>query len=316
MDYVYQRAHFTIGLFQARFSQRQLHALSSLYEHYHGSHLPRRGPKPSSQRQSINFRALVEAAQVVANDRWNTRAWIIQEAFVSQEYILLFPRSKGIKTSGWCLVCHDLSFTDIAIDLRNMKACLDLAIKYFRSRYSASQTSENLELQKVLSQLRWFQPQVRPSHSFIPWINDQKPRRTCNAAVALSYLKVRDNHRVADRLAIIANMCDYNLRLNTARLEEVQPRLSLCIHAIAIANGDLSLLMPENYRIRRGLSAGKSRCQTNGESILLTAISKSIKLDRVLAGLTRNSSHCSILKQTHPIHQGQIWVETLPTASF
>ena len=37
------------------------------------------------------------------------------------------------------------------------------------------------------------------------------PRKTCNAAVALYFLRTQLNHRPADRLAILANVCDYEI---------------------------------------------------------------------------------------------------------
>lgn len=70
------------------------------------------------------------------------------------------------------------------------------------------------------------------------------------------FLKHRDNDRVADKLAILANLCDYTLRLDTVELEKSQKPLSVCIFALAIANGDVSLLSPDSYHIPRGLHNG------------------------------------------------------------
>jgi hypothetical protein len=74
-------------------------------------------------------------------------------------------------------------------------------------------------------------------------------KRTCSAAVAVTYLRLRDLERVADKLAIVANLCDYHLRLNTTELEKTQPSLSVCILVLAVANGDFSLLIPQIYRL-------------------------------------------------------------------
>jgi len=73
-------------------------------------------------------------------------------------------------------------------------------------------------------------------------------RRTCNAAVALTYLRTRENHRPADRLAIMANLCDYELRLNAMGIETSFTSLAVCLFALAFINGDLSLLVPEIYQ--------------------------------------------------------------------
>lgn len=79
------------------------------------------------------------------------------------------------------------------------------------------------------------------------------PRKTCNAAVALYFLRTRLNHRPADRLAILANLCDYEIRLNTTEIENRFTSLSVCLATLALINGDLSLLVPEvysNFRVK------------------------------------------------------------------
>lgn len=72
-------------------------------------------------------------------------------------------------------------------------------------------------------------------------------RRTCNAATALTFLKSRFNSCPADRVAIVANLCDYEVRLNTVELGKRFKSLSTCILALALMNGDLSLLTPESF---------------------------------------------------------------------
>lgn len=60
-----------------------------------------------------------------------------------------------------------------------------------------------------------------------------KPRRTCNAAVALTFLKLHNLLRVPDKLAILANMCGYHVRFNTIELEKTQDSLSACVIALS-----------------------------------------------------------------------------------
>lgn len=75
-------------------------------------------------------------------------------------------------------------------------------------------------------------------------------RTSCNALEAIQYLAVRNNSRTPDQLAILANLCHYPIRLNTTKLESDLFSLSTCILALAILNGDLSLLVgvtPEEW---------------------------------------------------------------------
>jgi hypothetical protein len=66
-----------------------------------------------------------------------------------------------------------------------------------------------------------------------------EPRLVCNAAQSIRYLRDQTNSEVADRLAIIANLCHFERRLNTRELEGRS--LSACILVLALLNGDLSL---------------------------------------------------------------------------
>jgi hypothetical protein len=75
-------------------------------------------------------------------------------------------------------------------------------------------------------------------------------RTACNAIEAIQYLAVRNNSRTPDQLAILANLCHYPVRLDTTKLESDLFSLSTCIFALAILNGDLSLLVgvtPEEW---------------------------------------------------------------------
>ncbi len=214
----------------------------------------RRGPHPLKQCREIQIKTLAEALSILVLDRWNTRAWILQEAFVSAgKMILLFPRGEKIAVRGWSLVCHDLSLTEIGIRLGILQECINQYTGFLTSRSGSSIPIRLPKWAETLERLSWFQPEPSGSHIINIWIRGSKPRHTCNAAVAWSFLRHRDNDRVADRLAILANLCDFTLRLNTVALEKSQNCLSVCIFALAIANGDFPLLTPESYHIPRGL---------------------------------------------------------------
>ncbi|TKA65246.1 hypothetical protein B0A49_07965, partial [Cryomyces minteri] len=49
---------------------------------------------------------------------------------------------------------------------------------------------------------------------------DPDKRAACNAAEALHFLGKRHNSIIADRLAILANLCDYKTRLNSTSLDQ------------------------------------------------------------------------------------------------
>lgn len=73
-------------------------------------------------------------------------------------------------------------------------------------------------------------------------------RQRCNAAVALSFPRPRFNHRPADRLAIVANLRESNIRLDTVQIEQNFQSLAVSLFVLAFMIGNLSLLIPEGYQ--------------------------------------------------------------------
>lgn len=70
-------------------------------------------------------------------------------------------------------------------------------------------------------------------HAFIYAVGSSnfKPRSSCNAAVALFFLRSRRNHRPTDRLDITSEFTS----------------LATCLFALAFISGDMSLLISEAY---------------------------------------------------------------------
>lgn len=178
---------------------------------------------------------------------------------------MLFPRLENIKIDGWALVCHELSLSEIAIQLdiitQCIKSCSHHVSANIRNQISVADTQDtgrtskptatpsSSELKKTLERIELFHPS-KPRQTASPnyMINQSRLKRVCNAAVALTYLRLRDLYFVADKVAIVANMCGYALRLNTMKLAETQDSLGLCMIAQSLANGDFSLITPELYR--------------------------------------------------------------------
>lgn len=85
---------------------------------------------------------------------------------------------------------------------------------------------------------------------FIPGgINYQRPRLTVDAVGALTLLGTRGCRDVQDRVAIVANMCGFDNRLDTSVLARHCKSLRLALLALTLMNGDNSLLVPEAYNL-------------------------------------------------------------------
>ncbi|KAH6642223.1 heterokaryon incompatibility protein-domain-containing protein [Boeremia exigua] len=268
MDLVYLEAHTSIALLHTNLEQKHLNALLLAYEANHAHTLStRRGRPRLDGRRGLNLVDLTEAVSLIANDKWNTRAWVLQEAFVSSgNMTLLFPRSRNVDVRSWTLVCHEMSLSEIAIRLDVIVSCIRScfsSVSAVLNRQIAAldnpKTTTHVphasssELKHTLERIVLFHPQEpRRVASMTIRLNTSRLKRTCNAAVALTYLRLRDLQCVADKLAIVANMCGYTVRLNTAKMEETQESLGLCMIALSLANGDFSLITPEVYRFPAG----------------------------------------------------------------
>ncbi|KAL0938424.1 uncharacterized protein CTRU02_205034 [Colletotrichum truncatum] len=263
MDLVYQKAHTCIGLMSIKWEQRHLNAflLDAELSAKGKQENNRRGPRPVRKGPPLPpeefMEDLVEAVYGLVYDRWNTRAWVLQEAFIaSDRMLLLFPRVEPVDVSGWWFVCHEKSLTELAVSLHMIQDALEYYVlpHFPRDIMTAEKGSWQA---KFFDDIRFFYPRSIDT-LFRLSLGDFWERKGCDAATALAFLKRRDLFRVADRIAILANICGYEKRLNTTELEKSGRNLSHCLLSLAIINGDLSLLLPEMYNVPSSHSIGKS----------------------------------------------------------
>ncbi|KAL8356164.1 hypothetical protein RB601_001462 [Gaeumannomyces tritici] len=260
MDLVYLKAEQSIGLFQTRLEQRHLECLSMLCAHLMPSKLrnTRRGPLPAIEdrrrgARPPKFDLIRETVSMIVNDKWNTRAWVLQEAFSSSgNMVLLLPRAEGIDVRGLSLVCHEASQSELAVLLGLMQGCIarfaqSLPLAISGQLMLAKKRQPTRARTSTSERIQYFHPETSSSGGSA-YINKRREPDQCSASVAVAYLRLRDLERVADKLAIVANMCGYRLRLNTTHLGKTQPSLAICCFVLAIINGDFSLMVPQLYR--------------------------------------------------------------------
>jgi hypothetical protein len=141
-----------------------------------------------------------------------------------------------------------MSLTEISIQLDIFDKCLRKSLAFFRTSPSTRPPTKVKDWKKTVDRLQWCYPLEQKSASFDFWINDMKPRRTCKAATALSFLRPRNCSRQADWLTIIADLSNFEVRLNTFKLEKSGATLSQSILLLSLMNGDMSLLLPQFSR--------------------------------------------------------------------
>lgn len=265
MDHVYLRAVISIGLFNTILEPRHWKSLVAAADSWLRCVFPnRRGKVNAIKGRGVRPQDLVDAMMQITSDRWNTRAWILQESFASSgNMVLLFPRHPRYDVDGSMLFCHERSQTDLVVEFETLHRLLQMQASSLQYLLSTVHGTEDvvlpiqsspktdrirrLTVQRVISSIASLHPNQPPNSGMRIFVNRLKPRRTCSAATALRYLQTRQLERTADKLAIVANMCDYPLRLDSTRLGKEDIGLGVCLLALSMSNGDFSLFVPELY---------------------------------------------------------------------
>jgi len=250
MDKVYERAFLSIGLLRTRIeSQETLRVLKHFCPNSEGNW----GFSAAGISNTDLVESMITFFEHIMKDPWHTRAWVLQEAYsAGPRMVLLLQHAPGILLSGHRSISATLSVSEIAVQFDSFIIMVDYATGFLTRSLAVLTLSSNLA-QRRLSLLQQFKmlPPGDERSIYIKWTYRAglaRPRRSCNAAVALSYLRLRENTQVSDRLAIMANLCNYDVRFKTIEVEKNHQYLGPCIFALALLNEDFSLLYPEVYK--------------------------------------------------------------------
>jgi hypothetical protein len=274
MDIVYQRAYCSVGLFDSIVvSQGHLDAAASVLD-WGMNKENRRGqlwyPLPArsySEVASKTAQNLIEFLELLGNDPWNIRAWILQEAFSAGHRMMILIKttpSVSFRAPGRVLEAPQLIPNTFNIIMNDIQRLINFSKEFLLSAAriptvgSVAVSSDNFSnpgyqrAANILEKLDKLHPITSTAESWMNYVyvkggTNYGARKICNAAVALSFLRSRSNFRPADRLAILANLCDYEIRLNTVVIENNFSSLSVCLFTLAFMNGDMSLLIPDIY---------------------------------------------------------------------
>ncbi|KAH0538935.1 hypothetical protein FGG08_004526 [Glutinoglossum americanum] len=246
MDLVYQQASNTAALLTTYIDSQAY--MDALFKAIGGENFA----------DLSDFSCAVEVLELLAKDRWLSRAWCFQEAASAGESMVLLIRC-----------CRDLTPQD----------------DFARTTYMQIPGEIEITLEDLYQALSWVSawPLVTPGvppdlverseavttalYKTCPMAFRERTddRYACNAAQALHLLAHRSNSRIPDRLAILANLCNFPLRLNTADLERAEESMgfeysfSVCAYILAIVNGDISLLVGGKVQHEKELVPGVER---------------------------------------------------------
>ncbi|KAJ8113740.1 hypothetical protein OPT61_g4192 [Boeremia exigua] len=280
MDIVYNRAKVTAGLLDVQISSEwQMRAINTLI-HQNEDQI-----RMAASRQFVRY--ALEFLKDTTEDLWYTRAWVIQESLCAGSKLVLACRlSPGLEAPSklrWTMdgqrPPHNLDtrpdehtselylipLSDFWNILDRMQRLLGSDFIHngkFLLRTSNGKTYSHREAGPIIAAAEGLHPRFARSvvlgkiHVFGRGHYGKRP--TVDAVGALTLLKDRGCKSVVDRLAILANMCDYNFRLDSQKIQPPEyTSLNEAMFALILNNGDLSVLVPEAYSNPAGVDANE-----------------------------------------------------------
>lgn len=221
MDIVYQEASHPIAILETYFdTQAEVDSFCSIVneELY-----------PFQPSQIVALESILDS---LAADSWFTRAWTLQESTsAGVSMVLLIGCNNSLEKPDFLGATPgeiEISIGDFLNAMVNARWIIEEHLTAHtwpddQTAVKASNSADEL----------W---NVFPSMSF------HHRRLSCSAAQALRYLDDRSNSFLPDRLSILANLCQYEYRIESKVLELPQYSFTTCVMTLAILNGDMSLL--------------------------------------------------------------------------
>ncbi|CAH0050470.1 unnamed protein product [Clonostachys solani] len=264
MDILYSRAMVTAAFHSLELtSQAQVDALRFAIDHDDG------------QGGMHSFTHVLDFLDDVSRDRCYERAWVVQESLsASNRLFLVFRRAPGINYPSSCRVgrrgfrAPPHSLDEGVREMRSEVLCI--GVQDFRNIVEEARTVvERNSFQESQTTAIRFGDMISPDAAIVQKVQSLHPaviqgnglsfhislfydsgmarRDRIDAAGALTLLRTRGCRDVKDRIAIMANMCGYETRLDTNAVEEHCKSLRVALLTLSILNGDFSLLVPEVY---------------------------------------------------------------------
>ncbi|KAF7508461.1 hypothetical protein GJ744_009174 [Endocarpon pusillum] len=194
----------------------------------------------------------------LADDKWFTRAWTLQESTSAGVSMLLLIGCPGLDKSdvfGPIPDEFEISIWDFQEAMVNARNLIEEGI----AQNWWPDTSDAIYASNLADELWNRIPRIIPDE--FKSRQEVSYRQVCNAAEAVTFLAGRQVSFFPDKLAILANMCNYECRVDTKILENPKSSFSTCALTLSILNGDMSLLMGYGGRSPRGLPSLGEDCR-------------------------------------------------------
>ncbi|SCO91421.1 uncharacterized protein FRV6_15549 [Fusarium oxysporum] len=232
MDRVYSLSHHPAALLSRSISTTQ--QLQLLVDILSGSFVTRRGDKylPSS---SAHCRSVLDAFQLlhyITSDTWFSRGWTYQENYrANNNMTLLITHSPTINLEK---LSHHFESLDGEL-LISSKDFYEEATKLCLAYSNYQRTPPYLTT--ILSRAKRYKISLASSDDSAP---------VSMSPTIIEDITSRQLEREWDRLAIIANCCQYTKRLNSTQLQGNKHSLSLSLLTLVLMNGEILRNHPQD----------------------------------------------------------------------
>lgn len=230
MDMVYEEPRYPIAVLEFSFqTQTELDVFASICD----MNLYTFDPSQIEVLESV--------LEGLAEDEWFERAWTLQEsvsAGAEMKLLLGCPELQKSPDFGLTPGEFELSIFNFQSAMVNVRVYIEEGL----AASAWSDTSSAIYASNYADVLWNYIPTNIP-YTIEGTSKPDAPRvRVRNAAQALTFLRDRYNSYFPDRLAIFANLCDYEYRVKTEVLKLPNSSFTVCALTLAVLNGDMSLL--------------------------------------------------------------------------
>jgi hypothetical protein len=254
MDIVYQASDHPIAVLESCFeTQAELDALASVVD------------SDRFEFDPAQIEALADILGALSADQWFERAWTLQESTSAGARMVLLI---GVPENFTKPPCFGSLLWDFEISIQDFQDAMVNARILIERGLAAGVWADNTD--SAIYASNWADelwnciPTITPDRDLSR--QQVSHRQECNAAQAVTFLDDRHNSVFPDRLAILANLCNYEHRINTKVLTQPGYSFSTCVLTLAVLNGDMSLLVgygdaddAARKQIRDAIRAGDGR---------------------------------------------------------
>jgi len=201
------------------------------------------GDKNKRLFESFDFyKRGVELTEIIAADLWYSRAWTLQESLISGGPLhLLMPYLPSLQKPEW-LGSIDSQLT---ISESFISTCLKQAffanLESQANRTLLDRTYDDLCTRASRTKdilLAWI-----PEYKMTQDIKERPELARLSALDVCGLLFDRGILEPSDLIAIIGNLCQYKIRLNTHSIRKANLSFSICALTLSFLNGDMSLFL-------------------------------------------------------------------------